>query len=276
MAWGNPQHASRSAGRGRPESSTSADGVELGEGPRMISWRSKMSSSTRWTLRPSSRWSGIKPARGKNASANGSTAAPGRPAAADATIVDGVPALPADTIRSSRGTRPKGPDPHQETVGSKTGFCGRGSVPPAIRPRPASARRRPPRPSLPSKTRPSRIPRNPPRCRPGTTRSRARRLRARRLRHCLRHGFAGRANPGSYSGTSYSALLTLTPVTLYTGYSDTGYSYTGSPGRPPAASRPGARRSARGPRGGVHLGNARAPAHVSVVARTDLPAVGRP
>jgi hypothetical protein len=38
-----------------------------------------------------------------------------RPAAADATIVDGVPALPADTIAASRGTKPNGPVPDRET-----------------------------------------------------------------------------------------------------------------------------------------------------------------
>ena len=37
----------------------------------------------------------------------------------DATIADGVPALPADTIGSSRGTRPKGSGPDQEAAGSK-------------------------------------------------------------------------------------------------------------------------------------------------------------
>ncbi len=67
-------------------------------------------------------------ANGTSRPANGSTAAPGRPAAADDTIVDGVPALPADTIGSSRGTRPKGPDPHQETAGSKTAGSKAGSA----------------------------------------------------------------------------------------------------------------------------------------------------
>ena len=50
----------------------------------------------------------------KDASANGGKDAT-RPAAADATIVDGVPALPADTIGASRGAKPKGPVPDQET-----------------------------------------------------------------------------------------------------------------------------------------------------------------
>ncbi len=50
----------------------------------------------------------------KDASANsGKDAA--RPAAADATIVDGVPALPADTIAASRGAKPNGPVPDRET-----------------------------------------------------------------------------------------------------------------------------------------------------------------
>jgi hypothetical protein len=59
---------------------------------------------------------------GKDALPNGS-AAPAkdaaRPAAADATIADGVPALPADTIGASRGTKAKGPDPNRETPASK-------------------------------------------------------------------------------------------------------------------------------------------------------------
>jgi len=50
----------------------------------------------------------------KDASANGGKDA-ARPAAADATIVDGVPALPADTIGASRGTKPKGSVPDRET-----------------------------------------------------------------------------------------------------------------------------------------------------------------
>jgi hypothetical protein len=44
-----------------------------------------------------------------------------RPAAADATIADGVPALPADTIGASRSTKPKRPDPDLETSASKAG-----------------------------------------------------------------------------------------------------------------------------------------------------------
>jgi hypothetical protein len=59
---------------------------------------------------------------GKDALPNGS-AAPAkdaaRPAVADATIADGVPALPADTIGASRGTKAKGPDPDRETPASK-------------------------------------------------------------------------------------------------------------------------------------------------------------
>ena len=64
---------------------------------------------------------GKSDAPGKDTSANGAPAANGGPAAVDATIVDGVPALPADTIGSSRGTRPKGSGPDQETVESKAG-----------------------------------------------------------------------------------------------------------------------------------------------------------
>jgi hypothetical protein len=56
---------------------------------------------------------------GIGASANGKDAA--RPAATDATIADGVPALPADTIGAARGTKPKGPAPDGETPASKAG-----------------------------------------------------------------------------------------------------------------------------------------------------------
>jgi len=60
---------------------------------------------------------------GKDALPNGSLAATAkdtaRPAAAAATIADGVPALPADTIGASRSSRPKGPDPDRETSASK-------------------------------------------------------------------------------------------------------------------------------------------------------------
>jgi hypothetical protein len=66
----------------------------------------------------------------KDASANGSPAATAKdaalPGAADATIADGVPALPADTIGAARGTKPKGHDrnreiPNRETPSSKAG-----------------------------------------------------------------------------------------------------------------------------------------------------------
>ena len=50
---------------------------------------------------------------GKDAGSNGS------PAVADATIADGVPALPADTIGASRGSRPKESDRDWETPPSK-------------------------------------------------------------------------------------------------------------------------------------------------------------
>jgi hypothetical protein len=43
----------------------------------------------------------------------------GSPAAADATIADGVPALPADTIGTSRGSRPKESAPDWETPSSE-------------------------------------------------------------------------------------------------------------------------------------------------------------
>jgi hypothetical protein len=59
---------------------------------------------------------------GRDASANGNPAAAnGAPAAVDATIADGVPALPADSIGPSRGTRSKGSGPDQEMAGSKAG-----------------------------------------------------------------------------------------------------------------------------------------------------------
>ncbi len=60
---------------------------------------------------------------GQDALPNGSLAATAkdtaRPFAADATIADGVPALPADTIGASRSSRPKGPDQDRETSASK-------------------------------------------------------------------------------------------------------------------------------------------------------------
>ena len=56
---------------------------------------------------------------GRDAVPNGSPAAKdARPA--DATIADGVPALPADTIGASRSSRPKDPDPDRETSASKS------------------------------------------------------------------------------------------------------------------------------------------------------------
>ena len=57
---------------------------------------------------------------GKDAWANGSPAVKdaGRPVA-DATIVDGVPALPSDSIRASRGATPSEADPDQGTATSK-------------------------------------------------------------------------------------------------------------------------------------------------------------
>ena len=60
---------------------------------------------------------------GKDAVPNSSLAATAkdtaRPFAADATIADGVPALPADTIGASRSSRPKDPDQDRETSASK-------------------------------------------------------------------------------------------------------------------------------------------------------------
>jgi hypothetical protein len=59
------------------------------------------------------------PAGGKeDASANGAALDKARPAA-DGTVVDGVPALPADTIGSSRAARSKGSDAEQAPAGEK-------------------------------------------------------------------------------------------------------------------------------------------------------------
>jgi hypothetical protein len=57
------------------------------------------------------------PVNGASASGKDSSANRG-PAAVDDTIVDGVPALPADTIGSARGTRSKGSDPGEEPTQS--------------------------------------------------------------------------------------------------------------------------------------------------------------
>ena len=51
--------------------------------------------------------------------AGGGVSPNGTSAAADDTIVDGVPALPADTIGSSRAARSKGPDAEQDPAGEK-------------------------------------------------------------------------------------------------------------------------------------------------------------
>ena len=59
------------------------------------------------------------PAAGREeAPANGTVTDKARPAADD-TIVDGVPALPADTIGSSRAARSKGPDAEQDPAGER-------------------------------------------------------------------------------------------------------------------------------------------------------------
>jgi len=50
-------------------------------------------------------------------SANEDVPATGAPAAADATMVDGIPALPADTIGSSRSSRAREPEPDQAAGG---------------------------------------------------------------------------------------------------------------------------------------------------------------
>ena len=58
---------------------------------------------------------------GKDALPNGSLAATATDTVgpADATIADGVPALPADTIGALRSSRPKGPDADRESSASK-------------------------------------------------------------------------------------------------------------------------------------------------------------
>ena len=60
---------------------------------------------------------------GIEASANGGKAATDAAllGAVDATIADGVPAFPADTIGSARGTKPKGPAPDREAPSSQAG-----------------------------------------------------------------------------------------------------------------------------------------------------------
>ena len=60
---------------------------------------------------------GVSP-NGASARGKGDAQANGGPVAADATAVDGIPALPADTIGSSRSPRPKEPDANQ-AAGSK-------------------------------------------------------------------------------------------------------------------------------------------------------------
>jgi hypothetical protein len=60
---------------------------------------------------------GVSP-NGASAGGKGDAPGSGGPAAADATAVDGIPALPADTIGSSRSSRPKEPDADQ-AAGSK-------------------------------------------------------------------------------------------------------------------------------------------------------------
>ena len=60
-----------------------------------------------------------KNAPARDAKANGDSAAKGaaRPAPADATVVDGIPAFPADTIGSSRGAKVPDPEPVTTSFG---------------------------------------------------------------------------------------------------------------------------------------------------------------
>jgi len=75
------------------------------------------------------------PAAGKqdvpapDAQPNGVARGGGRPAA-DETVVDGVPALPADTIGSSRGAKSKAADPASADSSAASGSPGLGSGPP--------------------------------------------------------------------------------------------------------------------------------------------------
>jgi len=57
----------------------------------------------------------------KDASANGSSKDSSRAVVSDETIVDGVPALPADTIGSPRVTRPKEPEPDRQKSAGQAG-----------------------------------------------------------------------------------------------------------------------------------------------------------
>jgi len=61
----------------------------------------------------------VKDDPARDAKANGGSAAKGaaRPAPVDATVVDGIPALPADTIGSSRGTKVREPEPPATSFG---------------------------------------------------------------------------------------------------------------------------------------------------------------
>ena len=87
------------------------------------------------------------PAGGREeAPANGTATDKARPAADD-TIVDGVPALPADTIGSSRAARSKGSDAEQAPAGEKDQPPADHS--PAQSPALSFGPRRPPSPSRP-------------------------------------------------------------------------------------------------------------------------------
>ncbi|HEY2269465.1 MAG TPA: DUF3566 domain-containing protein [Streptosporangiaceae bacterium] len=61
----------------------------------------------------------VNGATGRDVKANGSPAAKGtaRPAPVDDTVIDGIPALPADTIGSARGTRPRDSEPATASFG---------------------------------------------------------------------------------------------------------------------------------------------------------------
>jgi len=69
----------------------------------------------------------------RDVKANGGPAAKGaaRPAPVDATVVDGIPALPADTIGSSRGTKPREPEPPEPSGDTPASTATSSTVPPS-------------------------------------------------------------------------------------------------------------------------------------------------
>ena len=87
---------------------------------------------------------GVSP-NGASAGGKEDALANGGPAAAAATVVDGIPALPADTIGSSRSSQPKEPDADQGAGSTAANQSPAGDSPVLsfARPPAAPARRRP-------------------------------------------------------------------------------------------------------------------------------------